>query len=222
MEAASHSYLGGQLESIPYSLKHEVEDGRRFDIIMIGLNDVVLFPYETIALRISNETNTDINTILSQHANISSDLIGIVNISQSHVYADIGTLVSVKSKGATTPQSSTVPGDWAITAYGHGRFHVEHTWHWQSLHLATVVVLAEDFGCPVGYSRGSEVFGNYISIRSSSDKSRRGTTGVEHAFPAWIAEARSPFCLARRVWVSLLNSFSPCGMVRLNLLFITR
>jgi len=219
MEAATHSYLGNTLESVPYSLAHEVEDGREFDIILIGFKDIVLFPYETIPLRISNETWTDINTVRSQHSNMSPNLIGIVNISkQSHEFASIGTLVSIKSKGATAPRhtndvvSGSSGGDWAITAYGRRRFHVKQMWHWRSLRLASVVILAEDFHCPLGNFRPTEGFSSNNNGVEGSANQNRDTRGIEHAFPNWVNEARSSSCLARRIWVSLLNSHEPCGV----------
>lgn len=138
-QAAAHSYLGQDLLDVVNPLGREVlRAGSEIDLLLIPLWRVVLFPGETLPLRLQQAWMADgVRQVLSGHSPVNH--IGIAyarNISQD--FSGIGTIIEVRS--ISPPDQEEV----IIMSKGRHRFRTKTVRRARSLYYATIVVLADD------------------------------------------------------------------------------
>eukprot|EP01036_Dinobryon_divergens_P025937 gene25938-34536_t len=178
MEPSSHSYLGSNQQDIfmqrPW--RHSLDESflqKEWQILLIPLQEVVLFPGETIPLRLGNSEiaravrdiitndhqflpNTNSN-VAALDCNSKSPLIGIVSfVSSSQRIHKVGTAIEVRSCSAWTggegedregdrDRDREGPGSGlAVTAKGRQRFKILRVGRQQAgLTYATVRFLSD-------------------------------------------------------------------------------
>jgi Lon protease-like protein len=146
-EASSHSYLGNSLEIVPQRIYDELADCSTYSLILLSFKDIVLFPSETIPLRLSNVSYLNILKVREQSPSISQMNFGVLNLSSNRKLAEIGTIASIRLLGTSNNQISsltnssheTVP----ITAIGTKRFRLHASWYWEDIHIGTVTILPD-------------------------------------------------------------------------------
>ena len=142
MEAASHIYLGANMQSHSSSVTNEFIEGKVYDIILIGTVDLVLFPTEVMPIRILQDKYQNIQQVRlhEQYNEISQSHFGIVNVNKfNSKIANVGTIVEIKSIDTVTNHSNDVP----ILAVGKCRFRVLSSQTWRNIKIAKVVILPE-------------------------------------------------------------------------------
>jgi Lon protease-like protein len=195
IEPACHSYLGGNLRSA--GLRPLVVDPEASSkVLLITLPDVVLFPGETVPLRIQDELLANrVNDIITWNrslgdaeANVADmQLIGILTVVRTRTgraaLATVGTILDLKSSHFT--ESSLLGGthqarELVLTAKGRYRFKVQS-------------VRMESHG--VRYATATVLVDSPCVAPWESDKQHTAA-----ALPTWVYAVYSPVTLARRAY----------------------
>lgn len=175
-EAASHSYLGeGQVSGDSRSV---LNPGQLYNILLHPLPDVVLYPGQTIPLRINDASF--IQKYLTLRARPAQEYefsthIGIVTIHRNRrdrpyrIMATVGTTMEVRS----THRRASSDSELVVSGQGRHRFRVVSCKSESGVPVATVEILSDEMpGAP------------YLDPRSNP-------------FPEWVYEVNSPRRLAR-------------------------
>ena len=173
MEPAIHSYLGDNLETIPSAYCdrfHFIEDSE-FDLPLLCYQGVVIFPGETLPLRVPKTLWSDIMKLISSGntdslmTKIPQNYFGIVyknyrtysrsssRSNASHIggFCNIGTLVKVRAKyhnNNNNIDSNVTVGndDIPVMLEGISRFEIINVYHSMGVTIGTVRVLNEFIG----------------------------------------------------------------------------
>ena len=170
-----------------HSLVNDLIPGNSYDIILFPFTDIIVFPNENLPLRIKyNQYKDIINYIETNSSNYTlTSHIGIINNNsynnENHSNIICGTLSRVTTCYVlNNPNELSYPTNlladnsiahYAIHTQGQYRFHIENTWTWNTLRLATVVILHETCGLPR----------HLISSNNSN------SSNSIHPFPLWVS-----------------------------------
>lgn len=177
-DPASHSYLGPGNSTIDNC--HILNAGDEYEILLYPVPDVVLFPGQTIPLRIQNRAF--IHKFLTMRSSPSDSLsivqlvghIGIVNITQnvgarSISLAKVGTTMEVRS----TYRQSFNDVELVVSGKGRYRFFIMEVRSESGVPIAKVKILSD----------------NLPQFATSFHKA--------NPFPPWVYDQYSPRRLAR-------------------------
>lgn len=199
LEASSHSYLGDQLRDTRARSNVSVDLNKTYRILLIPLADIVLFPGETIPLRIHNPNMVqNIQRIVEETESNESlgatdgtcDFIGVVNNPRLDQYRTVlcrfGTTIDVRSISIPRKRDAIVNNEnetltrheeLVLTAKGKLRFQIINVHHSnQSIIFACAKLLPD---------------AKVTSAHHSAEL---------YAFPKWVYEVNSPATLARRAY----------------------
>lgn len=202
-EPSCHSYLGDRLKSL--KRQHILADpNRTFKVLLIPLPDVVVFPGETVPLRLQDEQLARrVNDIIRESQQLSEDidsadvqLVGVVTVMASRmtgrsILSATGTTLEIKSAHFSEPPPVTSPyqqRELVLTAKGRYRFRVQSTQtEGPGVRYATATLCVEsECGRPW-------------------DHEKQWATSP---FPPWVYDAYSPATLARQAYTLAESSLS--------------
>lgn len=176
MEAATHSYLGSNLETIPISLNDELLPSQSYDMIILGIQDLVVFPGEVVPLRLHVAVLDYMTVLCAECPHLSRYHIGIVSAgsfnSNLTQFAKFGSSVIIRSM--SVPSDNVV----SLTSHANTRFKVDNYWQPQQHHqrmsmsntglrLATITTLPEIEGSiPRNHFFRSSAFPSWVSVNN--------------------------------------------------------
>lgn len=201
-----HSYLGEgeNVNSRIFFARNEVIN----NLILIALRDIVLFPDETLPLRINDQFY--INKLLSLLNNYGSHdptIIGVINIDSSqnsNLVGVVGSIFEARRKvnisvnqDSSLSSNSLHPNDTneiTLTGKGRNRFRVKSTRKEEGVLYAKVEIIPDicEISSPYSCSK------NVVNFSSSNSK----------PFPNWVYNFQCPRLLAREVYKLLCSSLS--------------
>lgn len=176
-EPAAHSYLGGNLET--QQEYNDLRENEKYEMVIFPLSDVVLFPGETLPLRISTANFLQILEFSHRKLNSTSVQLGILNISKQNGLSEIGTTTEIRTR--TRIDSIDLNDEILLTVKGRHRFTVEKFWRKSNLIFAKVLILPE-----LQYSTQNVSF---CGLKQSYNP-----------FPKWLYEIYSEIPLAIQAW----------------------
>lgn len=172
-DAASHSYLGPGQSTIENC--HILKTGESYEILLYPVPDVVLFPGQTIPLRIQNRAFIHKFLTMRQGTNSSTVVghIGIINISQYQnlrygTIAKVGTSMEVRS----TYRSAN---DTELVISGKGRYRF------------LIMSIKSELGVPIAQ----------VKILPDNSPHCSAISPKSNPFPKWVSDQYSPRRLAR-------------------------
>lgn len=190
LEASSHSYLGDQLRDTRARSSQIVEVDKIYRVLLVPLPDVVLFPGETIPLRIHNPDLVrnvqriveEVEVIQGSAAAADCDLIGVVNNPRldrhRSVLCTFGTTIDVRSVSFPRIRGALQTyGDLVLTAKGKFRFQIISVQH-QNLGI---------------------VFAS-AKLLPDSQMTPKLDKHALSSFPKWVYEVSAPATLAKRAY----------------------
>jgi Lon protease-like protein len=150
---ASHSYLGDIQAIRSRSFLNECYE---YEIIILPLPNIVLFPGETVPLRIRNQSYIEaIEKLMNKqentfHGGLTSLHLGVVNQDKEIIVGSIGTTSEIRYSNSSTvfrtpvDPDSTAVDEVVLTAKGCHRFRVlEKPRKDRGVYFAKVVILEE-------------------------------------------------------------------------------
>jgi Lon protease-like protein len=154
-EPASHSYLGNDLEDVK---KRDILSVNSIhDILLLPMRDVILFPGETIPLRIQNsglllEIRKLFEPRIDLYGDVHEDIhhIGIVNATRVITGSStlvIGTTIEIRTKSRENMRRLGTNDEVILTGKGRHRFKVLKVRRQGVAALATVQILPEIYSC---------------------------------------------------------------------------
>lgn len=191
-EASCHSYLGNRLTSAGRKHSVTIDSKTTYQVLIITLPEVVLFPGETIPLRLQDEVLAEkvdqiIRSVQTMGGGCIKDMqtVGVLTVTRSRngrqMLSTIGTTLEIKSSHfAISSDSPSNQKELVLTAKGAHRFRVKNVrTDAQGIRYASANIL-DDSACVL-----------------SMDNPKRSH---ENAFPAWVYHLYSPVTLARRAF----------------------
>ena len=189
-EPSCHSYLGDSLRDTKTRQRIEVNLDKIYDILLVPLSDVVLFPGETIPLRLQDQNLVNQIKHIVQTSDLlgqegSDQLIGVVNIGYNRrntSLSNFGTTVEIKAShcGRMDTQYShndSNAEEVILTGKGRYRFQILKFRIAERGVIFAQARLLED-------SRIA-----HFPLRSEQD-----------SFPHWVSEVNSPAMLAKTAY----------------------
>eukprot|EP01031_Cornospumella_fuschlensis_P005509 gene5509-6856_t len=155
-EPASHSYLGDQMSHVSPSLRGLLKAGEQYDVVLVPLQDVVLFPGETLPLRVhQQEYIQHLSSVLRREE--SPPLIGVTHILQRRRnlptpagdgilsrISPIGTIIEIR----TAHRREEDFEELLCTSKGRQRFRIESLTHTGRILRAKVRILDDTLPRP--------------------------------------------------------------------------
>lgn len=207
-----HSYLGDDLidvkcRSIFYD--HDVVE----DMIIIVLPEAVLFPGDTLPLRITNQNYVKkLYQLLFVNASTATHF-GVVNSSQSQSNQMIGTTFEIRRKAFNRGSDFSETGahrssidEIILNAKGRTRFQAISKRRQDGILYATVRILPEC--CQyIPYHQTSPIF-IYSSKKALSQHHQHSSVSTCLSFPPWAYNLQCPKKVAKEVFQLLKSTFS--------------
>lgn len=151
---ASHSYLG-DIQAI--RSRSFLNESHEYEMIILSLPNIVLFPGETVPLRIMNQSYIEaIEKLMhkqetSFHGGLGSLHLGVVNQDKEILVGNIGTTSEIRYSNSSTSHlrssmdlDSIIPDEVILTAKGCHRFRVlEKPRRERGVYYAKVIILEE-------------------------------------------------------------------------------
>jgi len=197
-EPACHSYLGDHLKDSRRRGLFEVEWGKEYRLLLIPLVDIVLFPGETIPLRLQDQNLVNhVKRIIHDQENSSlggegqeDHIIGVVNNprtgrGRTNLNGCFGTTLEIRSSSCSQVSQflhSVDPGrpieEVVLTGRGQFRFQIVRLHH-----------------------VGSGV--NYATIRMFDERTVNcNSERLElNPFPSWVYKSNAPSTLAKKAFL---------------------
>ncbi|RYG61337.1 hypothetical protein EON64_18645, partial [archaeon] len=168
IEPASHSYLGYQLSHVSPSLRGLLTPGELYNLILVPLQDVVLFPGETLPLRVrQQEYIRRLSSVLGREDTHTPELIGVTHILSRlarrpsrlpTTHHDLDTILSRLNKIGTTIEIRTAHRteednfeELLCTSRGRQRFFIESLAQSGRIFTARVRILHDLLPSPCAY-----------------------------------------------------------------------
>lgn len=190
-DPSCHSYLGENLEDI--NNRNILEPNTDYEILIIPLREVVLFPGETLPLRLKYpEEIAEVRRLLNESKSVVSGPtenpavlhLGVVNMaialnSQRNRFAMTGTSVEIQSRSKMSVEVYPEDGhhELIITAKGRYRFRILSTKRIRGVLYGTVRILPD-------------------TLPLSFNKKERSLS----PYPNWVYTAYSPALLAKTAY----------------------
>lgn len=192
LEASCHSYLGNNLRDSKIRQAFSFDNSREYEVLLIPFKDIVLFPFETIPLRIHDPTLigrikqitdlTGCNTV-SRECTRNDIHIGVVYFCPSDNYKGrTGTTIEITASHCSNTTEEFVihsPEELVLTAKGRYRFKIVSVRKHSNLVYASVKILQDSSGYYSPNYRCQEAY---------------------NPFPRWAYEVISPKALARQAY----------------------
>lgn len=218
-EPACHSYLGDQLKDSRRRGLFDVEWGKEYRLLLIPLVDIVLFPGETIPLRLQDQNLVNhVKRIINDQENSSLSgegredlLIGVVNNPRSgrgrtSLSGCFGTTIEIRSSSCSQINQflhSIDPGrtveEIVLTGRGQFRFQIVHLHH-----------------------VGGGV--NYATAKMFNERTINRNSGrlALNPFPSWVYTSCAPSTLAKKAFLMVETAlfWKVCLSFALSLLLL--
>ena len=125
---ASHSYLGDDLEAV--RSRNFLNEGDECEILLIPLRNIILFPGDTLPLRLRNKSyiraieNLMKGTTKAFHGGLNSLHLGVVNLSDDRVKKGVvGTTSEIRGHRSHIMDSSRGGSSSRSSSNGSSRFN---------------------------------------------------------------------------------------------------
>ncbi len=145
--AASHSYLGDRLQEL--NAINFLNEGQTYEVVILPMPDVVLFPGETIPLRIQNRELTRrlgefVESTRNGYNTVSLNF-GILRVTynrddRSNAMDNYGTTIDIRSIGNNANEDYD---EFLLTAKGRQRFRKLSMKVVNGIYLAQVEILSD-------------------------------------------------------------------------------
>jgi ATP-dependent Lon protease len=146
-EAAMHSYLGNAFQEL---LERSIlQSNQVYEMLLLPLPDVIVFPTETVPLRIQNrEFILKLGQLMQEARNGNREIachIGIVRLlNRSGTIEKIGTTVEIKSTHNNTTMDDE---ELIVTAKGRHRFEIVKVKRTTASLIIAEVKILSDYSC---------------------------------------------------------------------------
>lgn len=162
-DAASHSYLGPGHSTIENC--HVLNPGDLCEILLYPVPDVVLFPGQTIPLRIQNRAFIHKFLTMRSSGNVNPTLVGHIGIvalshspDNSMTLAKVGTTMEVRS----TYRQSFNDVELVVSGLGRYRFLIVEVRSESGVPIAKVRILSDNLPQFASLPRGSNPFPRWV------------------------------------------------------------
>lgn len=219
--AASHNYLGNRFE-YQENFRETFDTGESINIPLILFNKIVLFPGDTLPLRIQKHMNVNLYEHLrSKLISKSLKVVGIVtkwpkttaaagvdfNLIRRMVSENESQMLGsygIPSIGITVEIVSwSLEADDEIIIMGKGRqrFSIIGMSSRNRVPFGDVLILNDDEPMSLSYFENSYLLGN-----RSSGVGDSAISAALNPFPQWVSDAKCPLHLAAQAYQSYLSS----------------